>query len=45
MHFKSRFSSLFFDVFFDGFMNESEISRKKFLDFLDFNFFCHIFAL
>lgn len=29
MHFKSRFSSLFFDVFFDGFVNESEISRKK----------------
>ena len=36
MHFKSRFSSLFFDVFFDAHVNESEISQKKLLDFFGF---------
>ena len=30
---------------FDGFVNKTKKFSKKFLDFLDFNFFCHIFAV
>ena len=44
MHFKSRFSSLFFDVFFDACVNEIQNFQKKFLEFLVFNFFFHTFA-